>query len=469
MPTLSDSEVESLRKLAEDYLRSSGRPYVLHEKLGTGASAAVFEIIEGTTRHALKVYSSDLFRSPGGAAEQRRIKLQESLIGHACPHLVQIHSVANYRGTCLIEMELVEGFDLHTKLKEIPRSAIQSLIAQLVSAVKFLEEKGLTHRDIKPHNIRVSHDCQRLKLLDLGVVRKLDDEDGPDATAQGLRKPFLATAQYSSPEYLFWLHEPSRKLWHALSIYQVGAVLHDLLMQRLLFSDEVATDNRYALAMSVLQKIPSTHASDAPSWLCALAARCLTKDMDRRISMVSWDDFRDAQNRTNDTIRRFQQVRRDGISTSASSGIRAYEQHERRRKIIKDTCEGLQSGIRATFEGSQLEYYEDQISGLDIRAILFRIPNTDLHVDFLIEFRWSSVDKDETATIYSRAQLRSNEVPFAASNPTYPVCSIASDAIDSGVDALLARVVEQVGTALDVAQLNNGKVSGVTSLEKDFI
>jgi serine/threonine-protein kinase len=68
------------------------------------------------------------------------------------------------------------------------------------------------------------------------------------------KRLFVATAQYSSPEYLV------RKNWgdvdevlKALSIYQVGATLHDLIMKRPIFSEYAALENKYALALSIYQ------------------------------------------------------------------------------------------------------------------------------------------------------------------------------------------------------------------------
>ena len=119
--------------------------------------------------------------------------------------------------------------------------------------------------------------------------------DSSDAcsTDNGNQRPFLATAQYSSPDYLFRLDEPTSKLWRGLNIYQVGAVLHDLIKKEPLFKHEMSLGNRWLVARAVLTKQPSFEDSVSNRLLAlkALASRCLVKDLDTRIALVGWEDF----------------------------------------------------------------------------------------------------------------------------------------------------------------------------------
>lgn len=178
-------------------------------------------------------------------------------------------------------------------IRDVPDNVIQSLILQLIEAVKYLESVSIVHRDIKPENIHVSPDFTRLKLLDLGVVREFDPDPGVEETDHGNLRLFLATAQYSAPEYLFRLDAPSKDLWRALNLYQVGAVLHDLIMKEAIFQAEINTGNRWLVAKAVLLKHPQ-FIDGNPERLIRLksvASKCLTKEMDIRLKIVSWDDF----------------------------------------------------------------------------------------------------------------------------------------------------------------------------------
>jgi hypothetical protein len=45
------------------------------------------------------------------------------------------------------------------------------------------------------------------------------------------------------------------------------------------------------------------------------------------------------------------------------------------------------------------------------------------------------------------------------------MCALAKDSVDTTVDVLLTRFIEQVGAALEIAQLKSGEFSEVISLE----
>ncbi|MCD0492016.1 protein kinase [Chromobacterium violaceum] len=294
MPALSRSIIEDLTARASRFLTSTGGFETL-EFLDAGGSAAVYRAVRNGKPSALKVFNPQFFDGVGGDAERRRLDVQKRLIGHGCESLVQTYHVEEAEGTAFIEMEFIEWPQLAKSLAEIPDDAIVPLISQLVDAVRFLDSLNIVHRDIKPENIHVSPNFKHLKLLDLGVVREFDSPDTNDAcvTDHGNQRPFLATAQYSSPEYLFRLDEPTAKLWRGLNIYQVGAVLHDLIRKEPLFKHEMSLGNRWLVSRAVLTKQPA-FADPTPNRLLALkalASRCLTKDLETRLAVVGWEDF----------------------------------------------------------------------------------------------------------------------------------------------------------------------------------
>lgn len=106
--------------------------------------------------------------------------------------------------------------------------------------------------------------------------------------------PIVATARYSPPEYLFRLLQPGSDAWHALDVYQLGGLLHDLIMREPLFEQvfQSAKDNRYRFAWTVATVEPSLEADDVDRDLLALARRALDKDWRRR-SALKLEDFLD--------------------------------------------------------------------------------------------------------------------------------------------------------------------------------
>ncbi len=294
MPDISDAVFQDIKARLTEFLKTCPG-YTGAEFVSSGGSAAIFRVSTPAGDKAIKVYDPRFFLEDSVAAERRRLALQRSLIGHGCSTLVAVDRVVEAQGTAFIEMEFVSWPELKKVLANVPDEKVSSLIQQLVEAVTFLERLDIAHRDVKPENIHVTEDFARLKLIDLGVARALSipDEEGAEATDHGKSRPFIATAQYSSPEYLFRLDAPSTNLWKALNIYQVGAVLHDLINKKPLFQDEVEVGNRSVVAKAVLSKTPVFPDID-PLRLAgqkALATRCLVKDMATRLQIVSWSDF----------------------------------------------------------------------------------------------------------------------------------------------------------------------------------
>jgi serine/threonine protein kinase len=461
MSELDDKTVARLRELARGFIE--GRVNAsLGAEVGRGASATVFELFLDEEKRALKVYEPGFLTGEDGPAEIRRLRLQKTLIGHDCHELVQVldvhmADVNSAQATCFVEMEYVAGLDLNKCLGLIPTEFVQPLITQLVRAVRFLEEKGLAHRDVKPSNIKVSTDFRSLKLLDLGVLRRLDDDGSPDATAHGNRKPFIATAQYSSPEYLFWLEHPGPELWRALSIYQVGAVLQDLLTGKALFADEVASGNRYVLAMAVLQKVPVIDAPQAVPRLRALAARCLTKDMGRRLSMVNWDDF--AADRTTSVATRLRRVGEVGLGPPRDARS-AHERSLHRNSLADAVLQGLRTRLQDEFRGCQLELAERENGG----DLIVRIPRTDLIVKSAIEFRWSDISKEETAIVFAASVLKRAGSAEMLDPKAFDVATLSGGAVDQVIAALYEHKLERIDLALDLAEANNGELAAALDL-----
>jgi serine/threonine protein kinase len=131
-----------------------------------------------------------------------------------------------------VAMELLDPRTLGRVCKQLAAGQVAPLIAQLAGAARFLEERGIAHRDIKPDNTVVTADYTCVKLLDLGVIHPPAD---PTEKRAGTGDRFLGTARYSPPEFLYREEEDTVEGWRAITFYQLGATLYDLLMRRQIF------------------------------------------------------------------------------------------------------------------------------------------------------------------------------------------------------------------------------------------
>jgi serine/threonine protein kinase len=128
-----------------------------------------------------------------------------------------------------IVLEYMSGGDLQTKKgsTRLGFRRIAEATADVAEALDFVHEQGLTHGDVKPANILLTHDG-RAKLADLGLLRVVEKSMTQTSTLAG-------TAFYLSPEQVNGDAPTPRSDQYAL-----GAVVYELLTGQPPFTGETA-------------------------------------------------------------------------------------------------------------------------------------------------------------------------------------------------------------------------------------
>ncbi|MEL4177441.1 serine/threonine protein kinase [Roseateles sp. PN1] len=264
----------------------------LEKSIGQGADGIVYAAsgVDGRLA-AVKLFFPDALQKNGLTEARQRLDIQLSLAGKKHhPHLVEVYG----GGECpeheslFLAMELVPGTSLDKLTGKVPAQHVPELLKQLAGAARYLEEElELFHRDIKPANIVVSDDFSMLTLLDLGVVYRLpDDDDGGRLSGA----EFVATLRYSPPEFVWRTEEGSEDgAWRAITFYQIGATLHDLIVGKRLFDGE--DQPRARLYDCVKEKTPNIPSTGIEPWLGQLTQACLLKDWRQRLHFLNWESF----------------------------------------------------------------------------------------------------------------------------------------------------------------------------------
>lgn len=266
------------------------RGWAVLEEIGRGADGIVYKAAQGDRQVALKMFFPEAVAKNGLGEERERLELQLGLVGAKHhPNLVEIYEggFEEELKTFYLVMEYAPGRSLDKLLDTLPRPAIAPLLKQLAEAARFLHGKGLAHRDIKPANIVISEDFSTLTLLDLGIATR--DVDGAD-DKQLSGEEFVASVRYSPPEFV-WRTEvrTDESAWTAISFYQIGATLHDMLMQKPIFQG--VDTPRAKLYDAVRLTTPEILAHDCEPWLAQVARACLVKSWRERVQIVNWDLF----------------------------------------------------------------------------------------------------------------------------------------------------------------------------------
>jgi eukaryotic-like serine/threonine-protein kinase len=173
-------------------------PYEIVEAIGKGGMGEVYRAHDSRMGRdvALKI-SAERF-SERFDREVRAI----AALNH--PNICTLHDV----GPNYLVMELVEGPTLADRIRQgaIPLEESLTIARQIADALEAAHEKGITHRDLKPGNIKIKPDGT-VKILDFGLAKQSRDregavtEDSPTismaATQAGV---ILGTASYMAPE-----------------------------------------------------------------------------------------------------------------------------------------------------------------------------------------------------------------------------------------------------------------------------
>ncbi len=181
-------------------------------------------------------------------------------------------------GPNYLVMELIEGESPHGPL---PLEEALRFARQIAAALEAAHEKGITHRDLKPGNIKIKSDGT-VKVLDFGLAKVTQasagaqSENSPTlsmaATQAGV---ILGTAAYMAPEQARGKPVDSRA-----DIWAFGVVLYEMLTGKRLFKGEDITE----ILASVVKEQPDLSA--VPPRVRPLLQSCLEKDPKKRLQAI---------------------------------------------------------------------------------------------------------------------------------------------------------------------------------------
>jgi eukaryotic-like serine/threonine-protein kinase len=247
--------------------------YSIVSRIGSGGMADVYcaQDLQLGRKVALKL----LYRrfAEDGEFVERFKREASAAAGLQHPNVVGVYDRGEWDGTYYIAMEYLEGRSLKQILQDegpLPPERAIDVVEQILRAARFAHQRGVIHRDIKPHNVILDGEG-RAKVTDFGIARA----GASDMTETG---SIMGTAQYLSPE---------QAQGHAVSaqsdLYAIGIVLYELLTGRVPFDG----DSPVTIALKQVSEMPvppSAYNPAVPQELDAIVLRALEKDPARRFA-----------------------------------------------------------------------------------------------------------------------------------------------------------------------------------------
>jgi eukaryotic-like serine/threonine-protein kinase len=206
--------------------------YKILGRLGEGGMGVVYKAehrVMGRTV-ALKVLSAGMMSSNQDAIDRFRREVRlASRLSH--PNIVTAFDADEAGGLHFLVMEYVDGLSLDRVVSNrgpLPISTACTMIRQAAIGLQHAHEKGMVHRDIKPHNLMLTNSGQ-VKILDFGLARiaAADGTDPSSPTAMAITNPqvLVGTPDFLSPEQA----RCSQALDIRSDLYSLGCTLFYLL------------------------------------------------------------------------------------------------------------------------------------------------------------------------------------------------------------------------------------------------
>jgi predicted Ser/Thr protein kinase/tetratricopeptide (TPR) repeat protein len=254
--------------------------YLILAELGRGGMGVVYRAKQLAANRdvALKVVRNDVLDTlplPSRNSTLARFR-HEAHAAARLEHdnLVPVYDVGEAGGLRYYAMRFVEGTSLYDMLrnKALSNQDAARYIEPVARGLHYAHEKGVLHRDLKPHNIIVEAKSGRPMLTDFGLAKFLEERN--ELTHAG---DVMGTPSYMSPEQA----RDSGKVTPLADVYSLGATLYHVLTARPPFqAANIAETIRQVLDAEPVAPRRLNPAIDSD--LETICLKCLQKEPARR-------------------------------------------------------------------------------------------------------------------------------------------------------------------------------------------
>lgn len=186
------------------------------------------------------------------------------------------------RAAVWMALEYMEGGDIQSVLAQrlsaragpLGGNFVRPVLAAIASALRFIHQEGLLHRDVKPGNLLLARrglldpSPTQIKLADFGVAIPLEG---------ALNAKTTGTPHYMSPEMVCGrLYGPASDAW------ALGVCLYEMASFRRPFE----ANNQLALAKQIVEEGEEPLPQGCPEDLRSVISQLLKKDVEERLGLA---------------------------------------------------------------------------------------------------------------------------------------------------------------------------------------
>ncbi|KAM6581974.1 hypothetical protein CsatB_008976 [Cannabis sativa] len=227
--------------------------------VGQGSYGKVYQVRKiGTCEvYAMKVMRKDKASDENDA--QYMISERQILAKLNHPFIVQLKYSFQNKYRLYFVLDFINGGDLDYQLHReglFREDLARVYTAEIVSAISYLHQNGIMHRDLKPHNILLDSEGH-VMVTDFGMAKQFDENTGRSNT-------FCGTDEYMAPEIVQGRDHDKAADW-----WSVGILLFEMLTGQPPFTG----GNKYKIHQKIVKekiKLPAFLSSEAHSLLKGL-------------------------------------------------------------------------------------------------------------------------------------------------------------------------------------------------------
>jgi serine/threonine protein kinase len=196
--------------------------YRIDEPIATGGMAQVWRgedlILQRSV--AIKILHPHLTADETVMDRFRHEAIAAARLSH--PNIVPTFDTGSDHGAAYIVLGLIDGPNLAEVLTGHTFRPFETcaLGHQIADALDHAHHQGIIHRDVKPANVLVVDDNERVMVADFGIARVITEALDPNLTVPGMA---LGTPEYVAPELI-----DGKEPTPSIDIFALGVLLHEM-------------------------------------------------------------------------------------------------------------------------------------------------------------------------------------------------------------------------------------------------
>ena len=240
-------------------------PYEILAPIGKGGMGEVYRAHDSRLNRDVAIKVSI------GQFSERFEREAKAIAALNHPNICQIYDV----GPNYLVMEYIEG---ESPKGPMPLDEALHIARQIADALETAHDKGITHRDLKPGNIKIKPDGT-VKVLDFGLAKisMVPGSSGANSPTltMGMTQAgmILGSPAYMAPEQARGKESVDKRA----DIWAFGLVLYELLTGKRMFTSEDVGE----ILAKVIRDEPDL--AGVPAQVTPLLKRCLEKDPKKRL------------------------------------------------------------------------------------------------------------------------------------------------------------------------------------------